>query len=70
MTCCAHAIHYVACEAEVHQLWGVQEAALLKGHPQVNVHHLCSLAVQQYVVAVPVSQADDVTCMICHSTMS
>lgn len=67
MTCCAHAVHYVGGEAEGHQLWCVQEAALLEGHPQVNVHHLRGLAVQQNVVAVPVPQADDVTCMVCHS---
>lgn len=63
VTCGSHAIDNVAGEAEGHQLRSVQEAALLKGHPKINVHNLSSLAVQQYVVAVPVSQANDVACM-------
>ena len=67
-TCSAHAIHDVAGEAEGHQLRCVQEAALLKGYPQVDVHHLSSLAVQQYVVAMPVSQPNDIPCIISYSS--
>ncbi len=40
VTCGAHSVHDVAGEAEGHQLGRVQEPALLKRHPQINVHHL------------------------------
>ena len=62
-TCGAHAIHNVAGEAEGHQLRSVQEAPLLKGNPQINVHYLSRLAVQQYVVAVSVPQPNNVSCI-------
>lgn len=45
-TCGSHAINNVAGETEGHQLGCVQEAPLLESHPQVDVHHLSSLAVQ------------------------
>lgn len=39
-TCGTHAINDVAREAEGHQLGCVEEAALLKRHAKVDVHHL------------------------------
>ncbi len=58
----AEAVDDVAGEAEGHHLGRRQEAALLEGDAQVDVHHVRRALVDQDVVAVPVPQPDDVTC--------
>ena len=56
-----HGILNVACEAERHRLRGGEDLALLEGHTQVNVHQLRRVAVDQDILGVTVTQAQDVT---------
>ena len=59
-TCGAHAVDDVAREPEGHQLGRVQEAALLEGHAQVYVHHLCAACkAQPLSLAQSCSEAQD-----------
>ena len=56
----AHGVDEIAREAKWHNLGHGQDAALLKGDAEVNVHDLARFLVEQDVVAVAITEAKNV----------
>lgn len=61
LTCDTHAINKVLRQPKRNQLRCVEEAPLLKGYPEVDMHNLSGALVDEDVVQVPVAQADNVS---------
>jgi len=57
----AHPVDDVMCQSKWNSFWCWQDATLLKCYTKVNVNHLCSATIDQYVLHMSVAKTKNVS---------